>query len=50
MADSATAKAGTVTWAPGPEKHGGDTKMATAANDVIIVELKSGAGATPSKE
>ena len=50
MSDSATAKAGTVTWAPGPEKHGGDPKTTTAANDVVIVELKSGAGATAPKD
>jgi quercetin dioxygenase-like cupin family protein len=50
MSDSATAKAGTVTWAPGPEKHGGDPKTVTAPNDVLIVELKSGAGATSPKD
>lgn len=43
--DSATAKAGTVTWAPGPEKHGGSPSTVAAANDIILVELKSGAGA-----
>jgi quercetin dioxygenase-like cupin family protein len=50
MSDSATAKAGTVTWAPGPEKHGGDPKVVANANDVVIVELKSGAGAASPKE
>ncbi|MEO5741742.1 MAG: cupin domain-containing protein [Vicinamibacterales bacterium] len=45
LIDSATAKAGTVTWAPGPEKHGGTPSTSAVANDVIIVELKSGAGA-----
>jgi quercetin dioxygenase-like cupin family protein len=43
--DSPTQKAGTVTWAPGPEKHGGD-KPAATPTDVIIVELKSGIGAS----
>ena len=43
--DSATAKAGSVTWAPGPEKHGGTPPTTTAPTDVIIVELKSGSGA-----
>ena len=50
MRDSATAKAGTVSWAPGPEKHGGDPKTVASPNDVIIVELKSGAGATAPKK
>jgi quercetin dioxygenase-like cupin family protein len=45
--DSATAKAGTVQWHPGPEKHGGDPSTQPAALDVIVVELKSGAGALP---
>jgi quercetin dioxygenase-like cupin family protein len=45
LADTRTAKAGTVTWAAGPEKHGGESKTVTEANDVIIVEIKSGAGA-----
>jgi quercetin dioxygenase-like cupin family protein len=45
LTDTKAAKAGTVTWAPGPEKHGGDPKTVAEANDVIIVELKSGAGA-----
>jgi quercetin dioxygenase-like cupin family protein len=48
--DSATQKAGTVTWAQGPEKHGGNQPPDTGATDVIIVELKSGAGATPSSK
>lgn len=39
-------KPGTVTWHPGPEKHGGTPPTTAAANDVVIVELKSGAGAT----
>ena len=43
--ESKTAKPGTVTWHPGPEKHGGTPPTAAVANDVIIVELKSGAGA-----
>lgn len=46
--DSATAKAGSVTWAPGPEKHGGTPPTSTAATDVIVVELKSGSGAGTS--
>jgi quercetin dioxygenase-like cupin family protein len=45
--DSATGKAGTVQWHPGPEKHGGDPSTQPAALDVIVVELKSGAGAVP---
>ena len=45
MNDSKTAKAGTVTWHPGPEKHGGTPATVTAPLDAIIVELKSGAGA-----
>ena len=45
--DSATEKAGTVQWHPGPEKHGGDPSTQPAALDVIVVELKSGAGALP---
>ena len=44
--DSATAKAGSVTWAPGPEKHGGTPPTSAQATDVIVVELKSGAGAS----
>jgi quercetin dioxygenase-like cupin family protein len=44
--DSATAKAGSVTWAPGPEKHGGTPPTTTAVTEVIVVELKSGAGAS----
>jgi quercetin dioxygenase-like cupin family protein len=44
--DSSTAKAGAVTWAPGPEKHGGAAPTTTTATDVIVVELKSGAGAS----
>ena len=47
--DSPTAKAGTVTWAAGPEKHGGDPKTVAAPTDIIIVELKSGAGASAPK-
>ena len=43
--DSKTAKAGTVTWHPGPERHGGTPTTAAVANDVIIIEVKSGAGA-----
>lgn len=39
--------AGTVQWHPGPEKHGGDPSTSPAALDVIVVELKSGAGALP---
>jgi quercetin dioxygenase-like cupin family protein len=50
MSDSATAKAGTVTWAPGPQKHGGDPKTVTTPNDIVIIELKSGAGATAPKD
>jgi quercetin dioxygenase-like cupin family protein len=46
LTDTKAAKAGTVTWAPGPEKHGGDPKTVTEANDVVIVEVKSGAGAS----
>ena len=46
LVDSGTTKANTVTWQPGPEKHGGTPSLNAAANDVIIVELKSGAGAT----
>ena len=46
LVDSGTTKANTVTWQPGPEKHGGTPDLNAAANDVIIVELKSGAGAT----
>jgi quercetin dioxygenase-like cupin family protein len=45
LIDSATDKAGTVTFAQGPEKHGGTPDLNKTANDVIIVELKSGAGA-----
>lgn len=47
--DSATAKAGSVTWAPGPEKHGGTPPTSTTATDVIVVEVKSGSsmGASP---
>jgi quercetin dioxygenase-like cupin family protein len=45
LADSGTTKANTVTWQPGPEKHGGTPPLTATANDVIIVELKSGAGA-----
>ena len=45
MADSGTDKAGAVTFAQGPEKHGGTPDLNMTANDVIIVELKSGAGA-----
>lgn len=45
LSDSATAKAGSVTWAPGPEKHGGTPATTTAATDVIIVELKTDSGA-----
>lgn len=45
MNDSKTAKAGTVTWAPGPEKHGGAPDTAGAPTEVILVEVKSGAGA-----
>lgn len=45
MNDSKTAKAGTVTWHPGPEKHGGTPPTVAGATDAIIVELKSGAGA-----
>jgi hypothetical protein len=41
--DSPTEKANAVTWHAGPEKHG-DGKPATVATEVIIVELKSGAG------
>jgi len=48
--DSATAKAGSVTWAPGPEKHGGTPPTTTEATDVIVVELKSGAGAGVSPQ
>jgi quercetin dioxygenase-like cupin family protein len=47
--DSKTAKAGTVSWAPGPEKHGGDPKTVAEPNDLVIVELKSGAGASAPK-
>jgi quercetin dioxygenase-like cupin family protein len=36
---------GAVAWHPGPEKHGGDPPTAAAALDVIVVEVKSGAGA-----
>jgi quercetin dioxygenase-like cupin family protein len=43
--DSPTEKANAVTWHAGPEKHG-DGKPAAVATDVIIVELKSGAGAS----
>lgn len=43
--DSATAKAGSVTFVAGPEKHGGTPATDAAATDVIIVELKSGGGA-----
>ena len=49
LLNSATSKAGTVTWHAGPEKHGGTPPVAAAANDVIIVELKSGAGTIPQK-
>jgi hypothetical protein len=45
LSDSGTQKAGTVQWHPGPEKHGGDPSTSPAALDVIVVELKSGAGA-----
>jgi quercetin dioxygenase-like cupin family protein len=46
--DSATAKAGSVIFASGPEKHGGTPATSTTPTEVIIVELKSGAGATAS--
>ena len=46
LVDSGTDKANTVTWHQGPEKHGGTPSLNATANDVIIVELKSGAGAT----
>jgi hypothetical protein len=45
LLDSKTQKAGAVQWHPGPEKHGGDPATSPAALDVIVVELKSGAGA-----
>ena len=45
LSDSGTQKPGTVEWHPGPEKHGGDPSTTPAALDVIVVELKSGAGA-----
>jgi quercetin dioxygenase-like cupin family protein len=45
LSDSPTQKANTVVWRAGPEKHGGDKPGATAI-DVIVVELKSGAGAS----
>jgi len=45
MTDSATEKAGTVTFVAGPQKHGGTPPTTDAPNDVVIVELKSGAGA-----
>ena len=45
LSDSGTQKAGTVQWHPGPEKHGGDPSTSSAALNVIVVELKSGAGA-----
>ena len=40
-------KPGTVTWAQGPQKHGAATP-AKVAGEVVIVELKSGAGAKPA--
>jgi quercetin dioxygenase-like cupin family protein len=47
LADTKTARAGTVTWAAGPEKHGGESETVTEANDVIIIEVKSGAASAP---
>jgi hypothetical protein len=49
LSDSATAKAGTVTWHAGPETHGGTPPQTAAATDIVIVELKSGARPTPPK-
>jgi quercetin dioxygenase-like cupin family protein len=49
LTDTKAAKAGTVTWMAGPEKHGGDPKTVAEANDVIIIEVKSGAGAAPKQ-
>ena len=46
LVESPPQKPGAVTWHPGPEKHGGTPDLNAAANDVIIVELKSGAGLT----
>lgn len=43
LAGSDSAKPGTVTWVEGPQKHG-TAEPAKTATDVIIVELKSGAG------
>jgi quercetin dioxygenase-like cupin family protein len=45
LTDSPTAKANTVTWEAGPQKHGGTPPTTPAANEVIIVELKSASGA-----
>jgi quercetin dioxygenase-like cupin family protein len=49
LADSPTEKAGTVTWQAGPQKHGATPPQHAAVVDVVVVELKSGAGTTPPK-
>jgi beta-alanine degradation protein BauB len=46
LVDSGPNEANSVTWHQGPEKHGGTAALNATANDVIIVELKSGAGTT----